>query len=369
VFSGDVAQADRRVGAALSRVVVVLVAAIAGTSLSSNAYGQSPENVAVVINESHEGSRQVGDYYVQRRRIPASNVITVKSSSDDIIDRAAYVATIEEPIAAALSRANLQDRILYLVLTKGLPLRIAGTAGNDGTGASVDSELALLYRKMSGVAVLTRGRVDNPYFVGEGDPGSAPPFTHRDFDIFLVSRLDGFTIEDARGLVDRAAAAVPEGSIVLDQRAAPDSRIGDEWLSAAAQRLSAAGYKSVVLETTREPARVEAKALGYYSWGSSDPQLRTRRTGVQFVPGAIVASFVNGDARTFVEPPPEWVPLGGLSRDHAFKGANHSLMGDSIRDGATGVAGHVSEPYLQSAIRPDILFSAYLAGHNLIESF
>jgi len=41
-----------------------------------------------------------------------------------------------------------QDRILYIVLTKGIPLRVNGTSGQDGTIASVDSELTLLYRKL-----------------------------------------------------------------------------------------------------------------------------------------------------------------------------------------------------------------------------
>jgi Tfp pilus assembly protein PilF len=47
----------------------------------------------------------------------------------------------------------------------------------------------------------------------------------------------------------------------------------------------------------------------------------------------------------------------------------HTLVGDLIREGATGVAGHVAEPYLQSTVRPQILFPAYLAGFNLIEAF
>ncbi len=35
----------------------------------------------------------------------------------------------------------------------------------------------------------------------------------------------------------------------------------------------------------------------------------------------------------------------------------------------TGIAGHVAEPYLEAAIRPDILFPAYTRGLNLAESF
>jgi tetratricopeptide (TPR) repeat protein len=44
-------------------------------------------------------------------------------------------------------------------------------------------------------------------------------------------------------------------------------------------------------------------------------------------------------------------------------------VGDLIREGVTGVAGQVAEPFLQSAIRADILFPAYLAGSNLVEAF
>jgi Flp pilus assembly protein TadD len=35
----------------------------------------------------------------------------------------------------------------------------------------------------------------------------------------------------------------------------------------------------------------------------------------------------------------------------------------------TGVAGHVAEPYLQSAVRPEVLFPAYASGFNLAEAF
>ena len=41
---------------------------------------------------------------------------------------------------------------------KGIPLRIRGTGGLNGTVASVDSELTLLYRKLLGVSVAPVGR-------------------------------------------------------------------------------------------------------------------------------------------------------------------------------------------------------------------
>ncbi len=99
--------------------------------------------------------------------------------------------------------------------------------------------------------------------------------------------------------------------------------------------------------------------LGYYSWGSNDLLEFDRHLGLGFVPGAIGATFVSTDARTFHEPPASWTP--GKT--------GQSLIGDLIRDGITGVAGHVAEPYLNATIRPDILFPAYVSGMNLAESF
>lgn len=345
---------------------LLLILALRGTAASA----QSPENVAVVINTTSAASQRVGEHYARVRGIPTANVIRIQTSTDDSVSRVVYANTIEAPIAAALGKERLHDRVLYLVLTKGVPLRITGTPGQDGTLAGVDSELTLLYRRMTGQAVLTRGRVDNPYFLGTAPTKDARPFTHREHDIFLVSRLDGFTVEDAIALIDRAQTPVTEGRIVLDQRDALVNRTGDEWLEAASQRLVAEGHADrQVLEMTPKPARNISPVIGYYSWGSTDPQNRVRRVGLGFAPGAVAATFLSTDARTFQEPPPTWVPTDDANRATWFAGSPQSLTGDLIREGVTGVAGQVSEPYLQSAVRPEVLFPAYLAGFNLIESF
>jgi Flp pilus assembly protein TadD len=109
--------------------------------------------------------------------------------------------------------------------------------------------------------------------------------------------------------------------------------------------------------------------LGYYSWGSLDPQLLTRQAGVRFVPGALAATYVGTSARTLTAPPPDWMPSQSADRATWFAGMPHGLVGDLIREGATGAAGYVWEPYMQGAVRADILFPAYLAGFNLIEAF
>jgi uncharacterized protein (TIGR03790 family) len=330
------------------------------------ATAQTGQNVVVVINEASPASVQIGEYYAKARSVPPDQVVRLKTVTTDTVQRPEYDRNIELPLQLHLLKKNLQDRVLYLVLTKGVPLRIAGTDGRTGSIASVDSELTLLYRRITGGAVPVVGQVANPYFLGEKPLTEARPFTRISSDIYLVTRLDGFSVDDVLKLIDRAKSPVRDGRIVLDQKATLIDRGGDDWLQETANRLRDSGAgERVVLEVTRSIAATTGPVLGYYSWGSNDPANRLRRFGMEFVPGALAGMFVSTDGRTFTEPPADWAP-----NDPKRPGfGSQSLAGDLIRDGITGVAAHVTEPFLDATIRPQVLFPAYLAGFNLAEAF
>jgi uncharacterized protein (TIGR03790 family) len=337
--------------------------------LAGHAGAQTGENVLVVANEGSPASIEIAEYYVKRRHVPADQLLKIKTSTADQITRAEFEATIQGPVANWLAQQGAQDRILFIVLTKGVPLRIAGTGGRTGTVSSVDSELTLLYRRMTGQTVAPNGSVPNPYFLGELPPNRTARFSHATHDIYLVTRLDGFTVDDAKALVDRGVEPVTTGRILLDQRAGLNQKPND-WLAEAAKRLVLQGLKNrVVLEETSRVVEPEKGVLGYYSWGSNDPSITERHPGLDFAPGALAAMFVSSDARTFSEPPAGWKPGQWQDRQSYFAGSPQSLSGDLVRAGATGTAGYVAEPYLDSSVRPDILFPAYTAGFTLAESF
>jgi uncharacterized protein (TIGR03790 family) len=350
----------------VKQILGPLFLAITVLGAAGPAAAQTPANVLVVVNDTSEASRRVGDYYTQKRAIPPANVVHVKAPITETISRAEFAATLEAPIVNALSKGSLEDRIFYIVLTKGVPLRIAGTPGRSGTTASVDSELTLLYRKMTGTFVPLDGPVANPYY-GGGRPDVHPLFSHAAQDVYLVTRLDGFTVEDAMALVDRSlAAAATSGAIVLDQRGGA-AKQGDEWLASAAGRLRGMNWgERVFLETPDARATTDVPRLGYFSWGSNDSALTTRVPPGRFAPGALAAMFLSTDARTMVEPPATWRPGAAES---IYAGSAQSLTGDLLRAGVTGAAGQVAEPYLDGAVRPDILFPDYVSGLNLAEAF
>jgi uncharacterized protein (TIGR03790 family) len=342
---------------------------VAGPVVKS-AKAQTTENLLLVVNDANSESGRIAEYYASKRAVPPDHVLHLKTLATDAVDRSEYLRGIEGPIAAWLSARGLQDKILYIVLTKGVPLRVNGTVGLDGTVASVDSELTLLYRKLLGTPPTIGGRVANPYFLGADALSQAKPFTRLLSDIYLVTRLDGYSVDDVLKLIDRGIAPSQTGKIVLDEKATVIDRGGDEWLQQTADRLKASGAtERVVLETTRAVATASGPILGYYSWGSNDPANQLRQFGLQFTPGAIGGMFVSTDGRTFSQPPADWRPSDPNGRGPRFAGSFQSLAGDLIHDGITGVSAHVAEPFLDATIRPQILFPAYLTGFNLAESF
>jgi uncharacterized protein (TIGR03790 family) len=114
---------------------------------------QTAANVMVVINDASPESVRIGEYYVAKRRIPAENVVRLRMAVADEMDRASYELLIERPISVLLTQHAAQDRIHYIVLTKGVPLRVRGSSGPEGSTASVDSELSLLYRRLLGMPI------------------------------------------------------------------------------------------------------------------------------------------------------------------------------------------------------------------------
>src|SRR5262249_45232573 len=128
------------------------------------AEAQSAANVLLVVKSTSAASGSVSRYYAQRRGVPQDNVCPVTTSATESTSRAAYAAQIEQPIWQCIASLRSQDRILYIVLTKDVPIRISGTGGRTGTNSSVDSELTLLYRRRTGQQAPVAGFVPNPYY-------------------------------------------------------------------------------------------------------------------------------------------------------------------------------------------------------------
>ena len=337
-------------------------AAAAFAAFVAAASAQTPDEVLVVVNRQSAESREIGQYYMHRRAIPPGNFCTIDTAPVEEIDRATYRTAIEEPIGKFLKKRNLQEKILYIVTTKGVPLRVTGKDGNtmQAEVAAVDSELTLLYKVLHGTAVALPGPAPNPFFRQRD-----APFRHPLFPMYMVTRLAAYDMAEMKGLVDRALLARNTGNFVIDTRAG-DTTAGNQWLRTAALLLP---KDRVVIDDSAAVLKSQKNVIGYASWGSNDKDHKERFLGNQWLPGAIATEFVSTDGRTFDRPPDRWQI--GTWADHASYYANtpQTLTADYIHEGASGASGQVSEPFLNFCPRPEFVLPAYYSGRTLAESF
>jgi uncharacterized protein (TIGR03790 family) len=323
--------------------------------------GQTGANVLLVVNRKSEVSRQIADYYRPRRSVPAENVCYIDATTAEEITWAEYVGQVETPIAGCLKKNGLEEKVLYLVTTSGVPLKIDGPGrGMMAEQGSVDSELALLYRKLKGVRTERPGKIPNPFYRQRD-----APFQTARFSMYLVTRLSAYDLATVKLMIDRSLAALNRGRFVLDLNSESDQQ-GNDWLRTAAILLPEA---RVTMDQTPRVLTGLTDVIGYASWGSNDPRRKTRFPGFRWLPGAVATEYVSTNARTLEKPPDTWNITTWADRLHFFGGSPQGLSGDLLQEGATGVSGNVYEPYLDACVRPDLLFPAYLKGRNLAESF
>ena len=321
---------------------------------------QTGDNVLLVVNRNDAVSLAVADYYRPRRSIPVGNVCYIGTTTDEEISWDTYVEQIERPVGDCLRKTGLQEKVLYIVTTMGVPLKVDGSGGSLYTAehGSVDSELALLYSKLRGVQFARGGGIPNPFFMKRDEP-----FRHPRFPIYLVTRLAAWDFGDVKAMIDRSLAAHNRGRFVIDLSGA-DDKPGNNWLRTAAILLPA---DRVILDETPQVLYDRKDVIGYASWGSNDPNRKKRWLNFEWLPGAIVSEFVSTNARTLKRPPDDWV--FGPEKQNWFGGYNQSLSTDYLHEGATGASGNVYEPFLTGCARPDYLLPAYFQGRNLAESY
>lgn len=335
----------------------VLIFLLLGLPLQAQTAGQ----VLIVINRQSRDSREIGQYYLEKRGIPLANLCTIDTAPNEAITRDVYDREVRDPIGEFLKKQGLVEKILYIVTTQGVPLKVIGdSAGPRNTGASVDSELTVLYQELHGATIPLPGPVRNPFFQ-ERDV----PFRHPLFPMYLVTRLAAYNMAEMKGLVDRALLARNTGKFVIDTRA-NENTPGNQWLREAALLLP---KDRVILNDTAQVLTNQKDVIGYASWGSNDSDRKQRFLHFQWLPGAIMTEFVSTNARTFQHPPDNWQIGTWGNQKTWFAGSPQTMTADYIHEGVTGASGQVDEPYLGGCPRPEFILPAYYAGRTLAESY
>ncbi|MGA9121180.1 MAG: TIGR03790 family protein [Bacteroidota bacterium] len=317
------------------------------------------DDVAVIVNVNSDASKEIGSYFQRARNIPDVNMIYVSVPEQEVIDDTTF-ASMRSQIETHLCAHNLTGFINYLVTTRGDPLKVnrevdgAEPFSQTSSSASVESELSLILGPNSSNIGLP-GRTISPYY------NAAAHFSRVNFGIYLVTRLDGYTVRDVLDLIDRAHPGItPDGSSVFlfDQDPAWNSRVPylNSYLADAATTLLDKG-KNVRLNNDSIYVTYASDVLGYISWGSNDHYAEDFTQNAiphnSWAPGAISETYVSTSARSFDSP-----PLYG-----------QSLIADLVAEGVSGAKGYVYEPYSSAMAVGSILFNLYTGGFNLAESY
>lgn len=343
------------------------------------------KEVLVIYNANSPTSTAIAQDYAKKRNVP--HVIAIRcidsavSTANETIPFADYSREIAGPIGSYLAR---HKEINFIVLTKGIPIRIdGGNTGSKDLGShgnlhpSVDSYLAAIdYPTIFGATKIS--------ITGSGATGygwlnrywnATVPFRHATFGGYLVTRLDGYTQADAMSLVERALRAeaghAAAGKVLLDvqpdfgidKTAQPVPVTGDiasesgwgTWNEDLVQAGDVLKHFAIPADLDLNKTFVgnETNLLGYFSWGSNDSHYSNQAyESLSFAPGSIGDTAVSTSARTFL-------PTTG----------GQSLITDLIAHGITGVKGYTDEPLLQAIASPSVTLDRYFSGFNLAESF
>ena len=343
------------------------------------------EEVVVVYNSRLPESKQLAFYYAQHREVPSNQVFGFDLPATETMTRAEFRDQLQKPLLKALERQKLfnirseivpaardktgdafrrltEARIRYATLCYGVPVKISRDPNLSEPGAkevrvelrrneaAVDSELATLPLLLQNIALT--GPARNPVY---GVTNAAQ--IHPTNGVLIVARLDGASLEIARGLLDKAMEAETNGlwgRAYFDLRGLNNTnyKLGDDWIRGAADIVKRLGFETIIDDKPETfsaafPMSQIAFYAGWYDGQFSGPFTRPR---VEFMPGAVAYHLHSFSAHVLRTPDQYWV-------------------GPLLAAGATATLGYVEEPYLEGTVNVASLFCDFtLLGFSFGEA-
>ena len=345
-----------------------------GLLLAATALAQSDDlasRVVILANSRQPESVRLAEFYAEKRAVPAANIIALPLPEAETVTWREFIDQVWQPLQDELLRrgwiegtsSNLLDRlgrrryaptsnrISYLVVCRGVPLRIFNdptlleekparkvAAELNKNEAAVDAELSLLAQGGHEITAM----VPNPLFAND-----RPPTLDAGM-VVKVSRLDGPTWASARHLVTSALEAERTGLLgryYIDLKG-PHAE-GDDWLKTAEKQLQELGFDGDTEATgaTFGPAaRFDAPAL-YFGWYAGSLNGPMAREGFAFPTGAVALHIHSFSVPT-------------------MRSADSGWGGPLVARGVAATVGNVFEPYLALTHRPHFLLRALSQGRN-----
>jgi len=226
-------------------------------------------DVAVIINNQSAESRVVGYAFAAAREIPPERVLLLTNESTptaETINPDQFDDYFAAPILTMIQQRNLTE-LNVLVTTMGVPLRV-----NGGTNvrAAFDSEIALIGGPMS-VYIHANWWITSEYGPAAGN--EMEQFSRDDEGYYLVTRLTGYDVNTALGLIEKANNSLGQrGLTVLDlatNRNGSGYKYWNDYLYYADAALNSMGVPLHFNQNSTFVTDMD-EVMMYASWGSND---------------------------------------------------------------------------------------------------
>ena len=324
----------RLLTALLLITLTVLLSACDGGSPASPAWddtaaaGIGPRQLGLIVNERDPLSRRIADYYIAKRLIPATNVVSISFQPGKPVMRPEEFRALHATVGK-----RLPEGVQALALAWTRPYRVGCMSITTAFAAGFNADFC--------AATCTATRA-SPYF----DSDSRRPY--RDYGWRPAMLLAGTDFESVKALIDRGVAA--DGS----------RPAGTGYLVSSTDRarnVRARFYDGInLLQSDRFRLQIiHRNTLAYrddvmfYFTGLKQVDRLAKNT---FLPGAIADHLTSAGGRL---------------------DSNGSQMSSLrwLEAGATGSYGAVVEPcaFIQKFPRPNIVIDRYLDGETLLEAY
>jgi len=285
--------------------------------------------IAVIINDQDKLSKEIADYYVAARGIPAGHVFTLSFPVKGQLSAEQFQPQYEKLLA------QLPDGIQAFALTWVQPFRVQCISITSAFSSGFSQEKC---------AILSGGRPcgitpQSAYFNAD----SLKPWD--DLQMRLAMVVAGEKFEDAKALIDRGVASdqsFPKGTgYLLSTR--------DTARNARAKLYpKQTAFPAFQLENLTANAIDGKKDVFFYFTGLKEVADLDKN---QYLPGAIADHLTS---------------TGGVPFNR-----NQMPAWNWIKAGATGSFGTVTEPcnYTSKFPNPRVVMTRYLSGDTLIEAY
>jgi uncharacterized protein (TIGR03790 family) len=318
------------------------------TAIPSSVYS----DVLIVTNTNSQDSIDISNAFILSRNI--TRQVNISVSTSESVSFTTFNTSIRQPIETYLN-ANGITNVNYIVLTKGIPIRY--NSDTNCRVGSVDSTLTIILSSYSnnicaGTSTFS-GRTLNPGF------NNLTKINKTYTDIYMVSRLDGYTKVDAINLFNRSennTFNATNGRYLYDAQpsktggyATWNTRIGTAHTYLNQTILVPGEFNNA---TTFIGNR--SNISSYYSWGSNDGSGSSNSStwNLSFNYGSYGDTAVSTSARSFLN----------------TTTYGQSLIADLVRFNITVVKGYTNEPYLSAISYPEIVSNRIYNNFSLIES-